>query len=92
VAYYDIAQLSGDADFIARTAAAYATESLTDPERDNASNWATLHAWDMAAAPGFGDAYASAIAGNVERPGKDPAVITDAQILSAIQAIMGAGS
>lgn len=91
MAYYDIALLSGDGDFIARTAAAYATESLADPAHENASNWATEHAWDMAAAPGFGDAYASAIAGGIERPGKDPAVISDAQILSATQAILGAG-
>jgi len=87
MAYWDVALLSGDADFIARTAAAYATEALSDPDRENASNWATVHAWDMAAAPGFGDAYASAIAGGVPNPGRDPAVITDLQILSAVQAI-----
>jgi hypothetical protein len=41
----------------------------------------------MAAAPGFADAYASAVAGGVPAPGRDPSVISDAQILSAIQAL-----
>ena len=83
MAYSDIAALSNDGDFINRVAACSATEHETDP-----ANWAQEHRWVMAATPGFGDAYASALAGNVERPGNDPAVITDQQILSAVQPII----
>jgi hypothetical protein len=88
MAYYDISLLAADGDFANRSMAAYATETLTDPTAPVASNWWPTHNWDMAAAPGFGDAYASAIAGNVENPGRDPAVITDGQILSAVQALI----
>jgi hypothetical protein len=44
----------------------------------------------MAAQPGFGDAYASALAADppVERPGNDPGVITDGMILGAVQSLL----
>jgi len=90
VAYSDIALLAEDFDFKQRVAAAYATETLDDSSHEIAPRWAQDHAWETAAQPGFGDAYASALAGNVERPGNDPSVISDEQILAAVQAIMGA--
>lgn len=83
MAYSDVALLSTDSDFIQRTRACVATESTTvDPVA-----WASEHQWRMAATPGFGDKYASGIANGIERPGNDPAVITDGDILSAVQAI-----
>lgn len=84
--YSDVALLAADYDFQLRTAASLAIETLDTPGV-NAPAWAADHAWQMAAQPGFGDAYASAIAGGIERPGNDPAVISDAQILTAVQAI-----
>jgi hypothetical protein len=42
----------------------------------------------MAAQPGFGDAYAYALANGNPAPGKDDTVITDEQILSAVQSIL----
>jgi len=91
MAYYDIAQLSVDTDFLRRVTACYATETpLGDPTAIDPPQWATQRAWDVAAAPGFGDAYASAVVSGNPRPGYDPAVISDAQILSAVQAIMAA--
>jgi len=85
MAYADIALLAQDYDFQLRTAACYAVETPADDA--SAPGWAADHAWDMAAQPGFGDAYASALAGGVERPGWDASVISDAQILGAVQAI-----
>ena len=82
MAYSDIAMLSADNDFIMRTTACAATEGI-----DNPGGWAMEHQWDMAAIPGFGDKYASALAAGIERPGNDPAVISDGDILSAVQAI-----
>ena len=82
MAYSDIALLSADNDFISRTRACVSTEGEADPVQ-----WTTDHQWQMASAPGFGDAYATAILNGVPRPGNDQSVINDAQILSAVQAI-----
>lgn len=82
--YASIAALSQDTDFTYRVTACYATETLDDPE-DFPQTWAENHRWAMACQPGFGDAYASALAAGIDRPGLDGAVITDAQILGAVQ-------
>lgn len=86
MAYSDQALLSNDQDFIFRVAACAAVEvDLTPPEQP--TQWAANHVWLVAAAPGFADKYASALAGNVERPGNDQAVIADGEILAAVQAL-----
>lgn len=85
MAYSDIALLSSDNDFILRTTACATTEGEADPKQ-----WAMDHQWQMAATPGFGEAYASAIVSGIVRPGNDPAVITDGMILSAVQALQAA--
>lgn len=87
MAYWDISSLQADNDFALRTTAAYAVESLSTEGHLDPPNWQAAHSWDMAAQPGFGDAYASALAGNVERPGRDPSVITDGQIGAAVQSL-----
>ena len=92
MAYYDISLLANDGDFSQRTMACYATETLETPDAENPSSWWSSHNWEMASMPGFGDAYASAIANDVANPGRDPAVITDSQILSAVQAIINQSS
>lgn len=86
--YYDMSLLKGDTDFLNRTAASIAAETLGGPGVVDPDVWATQHAWAMAAQPGFGDAYGYAILNGNENPGRDPAVITDAQILSAVQLIV----
>ena len=78
------AQLSSDADFIARVAACAAVEI---PKTHQPMQWARDHIWWIAAAPGFADAYEYAINSDNPNPGKDPAVITDAMILGAVQAL-----
>ena len=86
MAYSDVALLAQDLDFRNRIAASAATESPDLPMHP--ITFADTYQWQIAGAPGFGDAYASAIAGNVERPGNDPAVISDAQILGVVQPII----
>lgn len=86
MAYSDQALLSQDSDFLVRLAACGAVE-VTLPDGVQPTMWAADHIWLIAAAPGFADAYASALASGVARPGNDPAVISDAQILSAVQAL-----
>jgi hypothetical protein len=82
--YWDVSQLSDDPDFRARCVAALATEGHPAPEQQGFA-WR----WQYAGQPGFGAAYAYAVATNVKTPGRDPAVITDGQILAATQALMG---
>jgi hypothetical protein len=77
------AQLSQDIDFMDRIAATAAVES---PKTLSPKQWAYDNIWWIAAAPGFADSYSYALETGVERPGNDPAVITDEQILSAVQA------
>lgn len=88
--YSDVAALAIDADFRLRTVACHAGETFGSPQTPQSEIWQRDHGWEVASAPGFGDAYASALAGSVDRPGNDPAVISDDQILSAVQAIITA--
>lgn len=83
MAYSDVAQLAADGDFIMRTRACYSTETSTDP-----IVWSNAHSWPMAATPTFGDKYASALANGIVRPGNDPSVISDPDILAAVQHLM----
>lgn len=85
MSYMDQAMLSRDGDFNSRLAACASVE--IDLGNQDPISWAFQHQWIIAAAPGFADAYASALAGGIERPGADPSVISDAQILSAVQAL-----
>lgn len=89
MAYIDLADLSDNEAFRRRCAAAYSTQGIT-PTVD-ALGWVVARRWRLAASPGFSDAYASAVAGGVENPGEDPAVIPDSDILSAVQAVIAEG-
>lgn len=82
MAFSDIALLSSDNDFIMRTRACVAVEGEADPVA-----WTSQYAWAMAATPGFGEKYGYALLSGVVRPGNDPSVISDGDILSAVQAI-----
>lgn len=83
MAYYDIALLSADNDFILRTRSCATTEGVVDPVQ-----WTTDHAWQMAAIPTFGDKYAYALNTGVQNPGRQESVISDGEILSAVQYLM----
>jgi hypothetical protein len=82
MAFWDISQLAADNDFIQRTRACVASEGEPDPV-----GWSNDHMWQMAGTPGFGDKYSYAINTGVENPGRNESVITDGDILSAVQAI-----
>ncbi len=79
---FDQSALARDGDFNLRLAACVSNET----REVNPLQWASEHQWQIAAAPGFADAYSSAVAGDVDNPGRDPSVISDAQILAAVQA------
>jgi hypothetical protein len=87
MSYWTISQMSLDNDLTSREAAAAAQEQHdTDP-----TTWALKYGLRLAASPGWAAAWESAIASDVERPGKDEGVITDSMILSAVQALIASG-
>lgn len=79
MAYYDGWKLTLDEDFIARVRFCAQVEGL-------GSMWGLENTAAIAAAPGFADAYAYALATGVENPGRAQEVISDGQILAAVQA------
>lgn len=86
MAYSDQALLAQDYDFHLRIAAAASADGMV-PAGVQATTWAADHQWQLAAAPGFAADYASALAAGVPRPGNDEAVISDAELLAALQAL-----
>lgn len=83
---YDQSLLAFDPDFALRTSACVSNENrAVDP-----GAWTSDNRWHMAAAPGFAEAYASALAANVPNPGRDTSVISDDMILAAVQAELAA--
>jgi hypothetical protein len=77
---YTVHLLSNDEDFKARAIAAAAVEGVASP-----FDWALENRHLIAAAPGFGDKYASALVNGVENPGRDESVIADGEIASRVQ-------
>jgi hypothetical protein len=79
------AQLANDSDFIARVSSCASVEV---PHSHQPLQWAHDHIWWLSAAPGFAEAYEYALLSGNERPGNDPAVITDGMILAAVQPLV----
>jgi hypothetical protein len=71
-------------DLAARVQACAAQEIDGDPYQ-----WTAANMLDLAASPGWDAAWSSALASGNETPGRDPAVISDGMILSAVQSIGG---
>lgn len=88
MSYYDQSLLARDGDFIDRLSSAFAVETDPTPNPFPPDQAARNASWWISAAPGFADQYASALAASVPNPGRDPSVISDAQILSAVQAYL----
>lgn len=84
--YLTQTKIATDFDVRARVAAAAATEGVTDAGIDP-NVWADEWRLVWAAAPGWSDAWDSAIAGGIPNPGANESVITDLQILSQVQAM-----
>jgi hypothetical protein len=85
VSYNAIAAAAQDHDLRQRVAACFAQET-DGPEQPPAL--AELHIWRIVANGPIADAYSYAVATNVPNPGKDEAVVTDANILDAVTAIV----
>lgn len=84
--YWDIAQMAADKDLQQRVTACAAQE-----QDENPAQWMADHMMKLAAQPGWDAAWEYAVAANNPAPGRDAAVISDGQILSGVQAVIGAG-
>ena len=85
MSYNAIAAAAQDANLRLRVAACFAqeTDGTEQPEA-----LASVHMWRIVATSPIADAYSYAVATDVPNPGKDEAVVTDAQILAAVEAIV----
>lgn len=85
--YLAIADAAGSYSLQRRVTSCAAQQHVPgDPE-----HWTVTNRYLWAAAPGWGAAWASALAAHPEDgydPGGDPAVITDAMILTQVQAML----
>jgi hypothetical protein len=81
--YWDIASMAVDNQLIQRVQASAAQEQPGNPWL-----WTADRMLNIAAAPGWDAAWASAVASGNPEPGKDPAVITDGMILTQVQALV----
>jgi len=89
--YNTVHQIASDQDMRNRVAMAYADESDPGYHPDVSGSpyaWSNGNAAYWASAPGWAEAWESALANGVENPGADPGVITDAMILSQVQAMV----
>ena len=85
--YADIAAAARNEDLRNRIAGCLSSLGRTDP---HPLGGADQIQWAVVGKESIADAYAYAVAvGSVERPGLDPAVITDASILDAVQEVLG---
>lgn len=78
--YWGITLVAKDEELQSRVTACAAQEG-----EDSPYNWTMTHQWAWAAQPTWAEKYEYALAVGVARPGQDPAVITDADILTAVQ-------
>ena len=89
--YADQHAMSQDYDLVNRITACAATQKLPlDPflMRGGPREWASRNAVRVTGQPGWEAAWASAVAGNVEKPGLNQGVISDGMILSGVQAVL----
>jgi hypothetical protein len=89
VSYNTIIELAGSPSLTARIAAAAAQEGQPEPLL-----WAQSHTWELAAQPGWADAWASAETAKTSKDNPDTGqrddVITDGMILAGVQAVLAA--
>jgi hypothetical protein len=95
MSFAGITDLRNDQDFIGRVTAANVQEALTVSAGTpyagrvlSSPEGAVVETiWQVCSAPGFSEAYDSALASETPNPGRDPAVISDEQITAAAHAV-----
>lgn len=85
--YLTQAIIASDPYMLQRVTAAAASENR-DTYGFDAAGWTSERRYAWGSAPGWAEKWDSAVAGGIEEPGKDPAVILDADILSEVQRLL----
>lgn len=80
------AAMADDRQLLARVGACAAREGI----KPNPLGWAYEHAWQLAAIPGWDEAYAESITAGTALPGDDEDVIRDDMILAGVRDIRAA--
>lgn len=80
--YADDAAMRQDSDLRSRLVSCATQEGIDTPE-----SWVNEHLGALAASPGWSDKWASGKAVRQHTVGNDPAVISDADILAAVQSL-----
>lgn len=86
MSYATIFQCVNDPAFTSRVTSCIAQEQIAKDETANPGMISAPLFWAVASASDVESAYASALAAYNPNPGGDPAVISDAMILSHVQA------
>lgn len=84
--YLTISVIASDSNMTNRITACAAQQGITNSPQ----MWAVQNAYGWASAPGWAEKWDYAVAGSVEEPGADPAVITDGDILAQVQSMLNA--
>ena len=79
--YATIASITESPSLFRRIKACAAEQKVMKPYQE----WVWDHLWDLAAAPGWAAKWASALASDNPDPGADESVITDGDLLAAVQ-------
>lgn len=82
--YQDISDLANSNDLKKRMEACAADEG----ETNNPWGWVSTNIWVLVTTPGWEEAWAYAVLQGKEDIGRDPLVISDPMILSAIQPLL----
>jgi hypothetical protein len=90
-AYLTIAEIASDQNMTERVTACAAQQSFRGAPIDYAPHWAAEQRYAWASSPTWGEKWDSAKVSHEGdpdyEPGADPAVITDADILSTVQVL-----
>lgn len=93
MSYLTVSTIAGDQSMTSRVTACVAVEQTAgNPPDGDPNQWAFDHRWAWASTPAWSEAWDSAVAGGNPNPGGDPAVITDAMILTRVQQLSGTTS
>lgn len=86
--YHTQGKIADDLDMKIRVAQCAAEQGCSTDAALDPDLWTYEWRRVWSSSPGWSEAWESALASDNPSPGSDPAVITDAQILSQVQAMM----
>ena len=87
MAWQDIAAMVDSLSLTGRIKGCAATQAVRDVD-----TWWYQHRWPLAASPGWHEAWGYARTAGTPDPGSDEAVITDGDILAAVQSLIDNGT